>query len=929
MPEYEEELCDVTCPCTSAPTIQGARVARCDGTTAEYVCSSGFTFLAQVSSTLTCDFATGVWSSPTTDVWDRPLGCHAKAWTQTSPELESTFIVLEHRTVSAASYSFTSSLHGCIETCRGIPNCPGFVWSGNGGKWAAKCELIDTWLLENRPINRHATTHMVMRRGFLRSTAATPELIDAAASATEWTSELADRILAANRAQTKRMGALPFNDTLWDWIESVPTEHMAQGVPLSKSIFSYTYPVHPNIFLHLRFLKNYYSTGAHAAYSEGNISMLADFLLGMSIKHRYLPSIAANSTAATNVQKDVTDSFYEYCHREGYTYPQGTTINGVDISEWVRFPLVKDPLPSPLATMDWLLQRNQTDGLWFPIFDAPWNLVVPLNTGGFDRGSCDWVIDTYRQPTAINGNITSEVPGASTGAGYNSERPASLMCKQSPYAPGMLPKLKEHGGACGTVSLSAIGTHSCTGIPAHFAKQPRHAANWKFKKSGSKYGTEFGLSLAPMFWTTYSQGTQDLTDEVPGTGKRRSGPIDYVLAQPNQANAGLDSYLDVRLAMILFRSVYNSEGATYLPKLASLLLDALEKNPHHMEAWDLLITHIKAGSIADDALIARTHNVLRAHSGSYQQTYLKMLAALAARYSCSDGNGEGTVLNYMETEWTQTVSTSCAPAADAFESLRMKHAIFDCVFSAFPTYSSLLDYYEDDMLRAAWSDCSPPDVTQYVAGDFYEISGGGLTETIIDTPSYSTLFFCWSPYYRKYYGMMYCHLYEGIRVLFGNPFSYTDFGVTHTSEDLVAAEAWLKSFANKLIIGVLDSESLDSPTVHETSTFQLVRLTIQKLLVMQGKDDEALAYGYSISQLLADPVSLQAQGQLGASQATLTALQRRYPSQYSFQGVTTAMQLIAPADTALQPITLRASAAVGGTPSALMPPVTCSSSRPM
>ena len=115
-----------------------------------------------------------------------------------------------------------------------------------------------------------------------------------------------------------------------------------------------------------------------------------------------------------------------------------------------------------------------------------------------------------------------------------------------------------------------------------------------------------------MFWTTYSQGTQDLTDEVPGTGKRRSGPIDYVLAQPNQANAGLDSYLDVRLAMILFRSVYNSEGATYLPKLASLLLDALEKNPHHMEAWDLLITHIKAGSIADDALIARTHNVLRA-----------------------------------------------------------------------------------------------------------------------------------------------------------------------------------------------------------------------------------------------------------------------------------------------------------------------------
>ena len=52
-------------------------------------------------------------------------------------------------------------------------------------------------------------------------------------------------------------------------------------------------------------------------------------------------------------------------------------------------------------------------------------------------------------------------------------------------------------------------------------------------------------------------------------------------------NLGLDSYIDVRLAMLLFRNVYTNEGFAYVNHLTSILLSALEK--YNIEAWDLIL----------------------------------------------------------------------------------------------------------------------------------------------------------------------------------------------------------------------------------------------------------------------------------------------------------------------------------------------------
>ena len=81
--------------------------------------------------------------------------------------------------------------------------------------------------------------------------------------------------------------------------------------------------------------------------------------------------------------------------------------------------------------------------------------------------------------------------------------------------------------------------------------------------------------------------------------------VDYAEAVAQAMNVGLDSYLDVRLAMLLFRNVYTNEGFAYINHVASILLSALEGNPHNIEAWDLLFAHISLTTITDDRLIER------------------------------------------------------------------------------------------------------------------------------------------------------------------------------------------------------------------------------------------------------------------------------------------------------------------------------------
>ena len=164
------------------------------------------------------------------------------------------------RSSSASSYSFRTSLPGCVATCRGVPECPGFVWTPFPG--SGECSLLDLWHMTLRPINRAGGAHVVLRLGLLTSSAAATNLVAAVEGASTWSAFLAEEIITANQQLSKRFGSLPYDDKFWDFVAAVPNLEMSQGVSLRKSLYSLGMPVHPNVFRHMSYLQNYLSTSA-------------------------------------------------------------------------------------------------------------------------------------------------------------------------------------------------------------------------------------------------------------------------------------------------------------------------------------------------------------------------------------------------------------------------------------------------------------------------------------------------------------------------------------------------------------------------------------------------------------------------------------------------------------------------------------------
>ena len=98
-----------------------------------------------------------------------------------------------------------------------------------------------------------------MRLGFLAINKAANELVRAANGATAFTPELAEQIINGNAKATRYSAAVPQNDPIWKWIDSVPTSDTSQGVSLRKSFYSLAFPVHPHVAKHLRFLTNFFN----------------------------------------------------------------------------------------------------------------------------------------------------------------------------------------------------------------------------------------------------------------------------------------------------------------------------------------------------------------------------------------------------------------------------------------------------------------------------------------------------------------------------------------------------------------------------------------------------------------------------------------------------------------------------------------------
>jgi len=542
-----------------------------------------------------------------------------------------------------------------------------------------ECALINPYQLQWSPLQR-SDSHLFMRRGFMESYRQ-PGLVAAAVAATSWSSELAEEVVAANQMLSKRLSRIPLNDSLWDWIDSMTST--TQQVPLRRSLHSLAFPLHPVVLEHLRYLKNFLA-------AEHDITELVDAMLALAFKYRHLKAVT-NSTSTQVAQRREGNDAYLKCKLGNRLNSEGETL----------FPLIREANPDPLGALHYLLTKQQNHTLEFPLRNAPWPLLVSLATSHFPTRECDWVWSRYLAHPDNTSLRAQPAPLATRWAYYSLQYTRTeVQCKSSVWHPNALPRIGEDGGLCGRLAYMQVGSLACRGQPSQMLGQPRHAAAMSYAaKSDGSWRMDKYSWIASAYFTTVLAGDELSTDDIAGVAKTRTVSVDYLQAIANGMNEGLSSWVDVRLAMLLFRVVYAAEGLPLLDKLAALLLSALSANVHYIEAWDLLFTHFSLTILSNDTLIARAHSIFRPVAPTYPKTFEKLLIGLATVYECKGSGPLSFLLREID---------AVTPTCDTAMRVRMKIAIAPCLRANYSgSGSSAVRGFEHELLSLAWNECIP------------------------------------------------------------------------------------------------------------------------------------------------------------------------------------------------------------------------------
>ena len=612
------------------------------------------------------------------------------------PHFKADFVLYEFRHLPGLGYDgMQSSLDACVTRCNngnGGNRCWGVQFTGD--PLSGSCESLPLLALQHGTITRSRETHLFIRRGILNSHRQ-PQLVKLVKDIRNqryapWTSALSKAVVDANEIASKRASIVPMSDPIWRWIASVPRGSpgaTVQGVPLRKSLYSLSFPLNPNIVKHLRYMRNFLET-------EVDTSDLADAVLALSYKYRDLDRIV-----------DSTDDGVQRLNA------QKTLINRCTISKllredrgkkYMRMPSEREENPSPLHALHFLLKKHRAFGQEAQLKDAPWPILAALNVAQFPKGECDWMWQRLKgEPSQSNMSWTKtsglETKWAHYGIKYIQNR---VQCKASNWHPESLPRIAEDGGLCGRLAYQWIGQKSCTGTPSLMVGQPMHAAAISFDSDteGKKWKMQKFSWIFGSYFTTAHNVLP--TDDLAGSSKVQQGSVDHMAAIPEGVNVGLDSFVDVRLAMILFRNVYGSEPQEdVLDTVAGLLLSALEKNPHNIEGWELLFTHFAMRTIKDVRIMNRAYRIFKPHAKGYPKTYEYLLRAIATVYDCKTSNA---AYEWLEAE-IEALSPGCGNLAQKFA---MKSAIKVCYAQRHGYGVDLVkNAFEEELLMVAWGDC--------------------------------------------------------------------------------------------------------------------------------------------------------------------------------------------------------------------------------
>ncbi|NQZ59462.1 MAG: hypothetical protein HRT88_18580, partial [Lentisphaeraceae bacterium] len=216
----------------------------------------------------------------------------------------------------------------------------------------------------------------------------------------------------------------------------------------------------------------------------------------------------------------------------------------------------------------------------FPVATTPWPILMPL--------SKTWPIADARY-------IFERYQGLHEGKRYQTYGPYFRFPKG--ISEGLEPcfdwnrgdwaLMTQSGGICGTMSNIASGAMTSLGIPMLKASQPGHSCIVRYNQNNKgQYMANAGQTISGPLSTDAKNLFDDIDDPL-----LSAKSFSYHLALSQAMNVGLDSYMDVRIALHLYKAL--NVDSQLNTKALQLLRNALEFNPFHLEAW-LTVAQLKS-----------------------------------------------------------------------------------------------------------------------------------------------------------------------------------------------------------------------------------------------------------------------------------------------------------------------------------------------
>lgn len=258
-------------------------------------------------------------------------------------------------------------------------------------------------------------------------------------------------------------------------------------------------------------------------------------------------------------------------------------------------PASREPKPDAVAWMKHLIENNEAKPTstpdsngkpmpWplFPIDKAPWPLLMPL-AHAVPLSEADYIWEAFQGEHGPDRYHTYGPYRGDDDLIANSLNP-------SKWHWDAWPDRIVHGGMCVPISKGTVDLYSALGKPAMWAGQPGHANLISFQYVDGRWTSEVEQAFAGGPDVTFAQW---YFDEDAGTEIRYRDlyywpGAEYHLGLPLGMDVGLSSYMDTRLAAILFRVLPQEEKPSIGVKL---LRNALGLNPFNPEIWYRLAEH--------------------------------------------------------------------------------------------------------------------------------------------------------------------------------------------------------------------------------------------------------------------------------------------------------------------------------------------------